>query len=61
MLMAESDDEGNINRSGIAEYDKTNEGKCKGIVKYWVTTMVDGGMGCRSGLIGMETGGDIKE
>ena len=61
MLMVESDDEGNITHSRIAEDDKTNEGKCRGIVKDWVTAIVDGGMGCRSGLIGMETGGEIKE
>ena len=46
MLMAESDNEGNITRSGIIEYDKTIEGKCRGIVKDWVTAIVDGGMGC---------------
>ena len=46
MLMVESDDEGNITHSGIAEDDKTNEGKCRGIVKYWVTAMVDGGIRC---------------
>ena len=57
MLMAESDDEGNITHSRIAEDDKTNEGKCRGIVKDWVLVIMDGGMGCRSGLIGMETGG----
>ena len=61
MLMAESDDEGNIALSGIAEDDKKNEGKCKGIVKDWGPAIVDGGMGCRFGMIGMETGGETKE
>ena len=61
MLMAESDDEGNITLLGIAYDEKTNEGKCIGIVKYWGPAIVDGGMGCRSGLISMETGGEIKE
>ena len=46
MLMVESDDEDNITLLGIAEDDKTNEGKCRGIVKDWVTAIVDGGMGC---------------
>ena len=46
MLMAKSDDEGNITFSRILEYDKANEGKCRGIVKDWVTAIVDGGMGC---------------
>ena len=50
-----------ITLSGITEDDKTNEGKCRGIVKYWVPAIVNGGMGCRSGIIGMETGGEIKE
>ena len=61
MLMVESDDEGNITLLGIAEDDKTNEGKCRGIVEDWVTAIVDGVMGCRYILIGMETGGEIKE
>ena len=61
MLMVESDDEGNITLSGIAEDDKTNEGKCRGIVKDWVTAIVDGGMGCRSRMFGKETNGEIKE
>ena len=46
MLMAESDDEGNITRLGIIEDDKTNEGKCRGIVKDWVPAIMDGGMAC---------------
>ena len=61
MLMVESDDEGNITLLVIAEDDKTNEGKCRGIMKDLVPAIVDGGMGCRSGLIGMETGGENKE
>ena len=61
MLMAKSDDEGNITLSGITKYDKKNEGKCRGILKDWVPVIVDGGMGCRSRLIGMETCGEIKE
>ena len=61
MLMAESDDEGNITLSGITEYEKTNEGKCRGIVKDWRPPIVDGGMRFRYGLIAMETGGEIKE
>ena len=44
--MAESDDEGSITLSHIAEDEKTNEGKCRGIVKDWVPTIVNGGMGC---------------
>ena len=46
MLMAKSDDEGNITRSGITEDGKTNECKCRGRVKDWVPAIVDGGMGC---------------
>ena len=59
--MAESDYKGNITLSGITEDDKTSEGKCRGKVRDWVLAIVDGGMGCRYGLIGMETGGEIKE
>ena len=54
MFAARSDDEGNKIRSWIDDDERMNQGNCRGTFKDWVSAIVDGSMGCRALLAGIE-------
>ena len=41
-----SDDEGTRILSGMGDDEKMNEGNCRGVFEYWISTTEDGSMGC---------------
>ena len=61
MLIAGSDDEG-INIVSETDDDaRVNQGRCRGVLKNWVTSVVDCGKGCWTEIVGIEVGGEVKE
>ena len=58
IFAAGSDDEGTKILLGISDGEKVNEGNCRGILKDWVSAIVDESMGCGSEVAGI--GADVK-
>ena len=61
MLTAGNDDEGIKIFSEIDDYTRVNEGRCKGVLKFWATLVVDCSKGCWTEIAGIQIGGEVKE
>ena len=53
--------EGDKNRLGKNDDGTMNGGNGRGTLKYWVSSMVNEGVGCWTKIAGIEIGGEVKE
>ena len=61
MLIAGSDDEGINIFSETDDDDRVNEGRCRGVLKKWASSVVDCSKGCWTEIARIETHGEVKE
>ena len=61
MLIARSDDEGSKIFSETDDDARVNEGRCRGVLKNWASSVVDCSKGCWNKIVGIEIDGEVKE
>ena len=61
MLTTGSDDEGIKIFSETDDDARVNEGRCRGVLKNWASSVLDCNKGCWTEIVGIETGGEVKE
>ena len=61
MLTTRSDDEGIKIFFETNDDVRVNEGRCRGVLKNWASSVVDCSMGGWTEIAGIETGGEVKE
>ena len=61
MLIARSDDEDIKIFSETNDDVRVNEGRCRGVLKKWASSVVDCSKGCWTEIAGIEIGGEVKQ